>query len=187
MGKVRAAGRVGSDFLSVIAGRVGSSRVNVWPGRVQEKWPVDNSAPDSVQLAHDGIPHTKTSVDLRCGITFRVNVWPKVSEFHHMFNSLTVHWNHLWSWTGTDILEFGFQPVCVQTPLCWPSPRSSRVHYSNSLGLKWAAQHHLRSPCLWNESQRLQYQSYPGTSVTASPSTSQWQSRINPERVYSPV
>ena len=42
-GKGRAAGRVGSDFLSTIAGWVGSGRVNVSPGRVQEKWPVDNS------------------------------------------------------------------------------------------------------------------------------------------------
>ena len=33
-GKGRAAGRVGSDFLTVIAGRVGSGRVNVSPGRV---------------------------------------------------------------------------------------------------------------------------------------------------------
>ena len=38
MGKGRAVGRVGSDFLSAIAGRV-----NVSPGRVREKWPVDNS------------------------------------------------------------------------------------------------------------------------------------------------
>ena len=36
-GKGRAAGRVGSDFLSAIAGRVGSGRVNVSPGRVGSK------------------------------------------------------------------------------------------------------------------------------------------------------
>ena len=41
MGKDRAAGRVGSDFLSAIAGRVGSTFSS---GRVQEKRPVDNSA-----------------------------------------------------------------------------------------------------------------------------------------------
>ena len=39
----RAAGRVGSDFLSAIAGR---GWVNVSPGRVQEKWSVDNSVLD---------------------------------------------------------------------------------------------------------------------------------------------
>ena len=42
-GKGRAAGRVGSDFLSAIAGRVGSTFRRVDSGRVQEKWPVDNS------------------------------------------------------------------------------------------------------------------------------------------------
>ena len=36
-GKGRAAGRVGSDFLSAIVGRVGSGRVNVSPGRVGSK------------------------------------------------------------------------------------------------------------------------------------------------------
>ena len=51
-GKGRAAGRVGSDFLSAIAGRVGSGRVGstlrrVGSGRVREKWPVDNSEVDS--------------------------------------------------------------------------------------------------------------------------------------------
>ena len=43
MGKGRAAGRVGSDFLSASAGRVGSTFRRVGSGRVQEKWPVDNS------------------------------------------------------------------------------------------------------------------------------------------------
>ena len=36
-GKGRAAGRVGSDFLSAIAGRVGSTFHQVGSGRVQEK------------------------------------------------------------------------------------------------------------------------------------------------------
>ena len=36
-GKGRAAGRVGSDFLSAIVSRVGSGRVNVSPGRVRSK------------------------------------------------------------------------------------------------------------------------------------------------------
>ena len=44
MGKGRAAGRVGSDFLSAIAGRVGSGHRFAGSGRVQEKLPVDNSA-----------------------------------------------------------------------------------------------------------------------------------------------
>ena len=44
-GKGRAAGRVGSDFLSAIAGRVGSGQRFTGSGRVQEKWPVDNSVP----------------------------------------------------------------------------------------------------------------------------------------------
>ena len=82
---------------------------------------------------------------------------------------------------------FWFSASLRANPLCWPSPRSSQVRYPNFLGLKWAAQHHLRSLCLWNESQRLQYQSCPDTNVTASPSTSQWRSRIDPERVCSPV
>ena len=42
-GEGRAAGRVGSDFLSAIAGRVGSTFRRVGSGRVQEKWPVYNS------------------------------------------------------------------------------------------------------------------------------------------------
>ena len=37
IGKGRAAGRVGSDFLSAIAGRVGSGRFNASPGRVGSK------------------------------------------------------------------------------------------------------------------------------------------------------
>ena len=42
-GSGRGSGRVGSDFLSVIAGLVGSTFRRVGSGRVQEKWPVDNS------------------------------------------------------------------------------------------------------------------------------------------------
>ena len=42
-GKGRAAGQVGSDYLSAIAGRVGSTFRQVGSGRAQEKWPVDNS------------------------------------------------------------------------------------------------------------------------------------------------
>ena len=48
-GKGRAAGRVGSDFLSAIAGRVGSTFRRVGSSRVQEKWPVDNSALHTAQ------------------------------------------------------------------------------------------------------------------------------------------
>ena len=46
-GKSRAAGRVGSDFLSAMSGRVGSTFRRVGSGRVQEKWPVDNSGLES--------------------------------------------------------------------------------------------------------------------------------------------
>ena len=42
-GKGRAAGRVGSNFLSEITGRVESGQRFAGSGRVQEKWPVDNS------------------------------------------------------------------------------------------------------------------------------------------------
>ena len=42
-GKGRAAGRVGSEFLSAIAGRVGSTFRRVRSGRVQDKWHLDNS------------------------------------------------------------------------------------------------------------------------------------------------
>ena len=46
-GKGWAAGRVGSGQTFCQQSRVGSGRVNVSPGRVQEKWPVDNSGPES--------------------------------------------------------------------------------------------------------------------------------------------
>ena len=39
-GKDRAAGRVGSDFLSTYAGRVGSGRVDVSPGRIKKSGPL---------------------------------------------------------------------------------------------------------------------------------------------------
>ena len=47
----RGSGRVGSDFLSVIAGRVGSTFRRVGSSRVQEKWPVDNSDLASASVA----------------------------------------------------------------------------------------------------------------------------------------
>ena len=49
--KGRAASRVGSDFLSAIAVRVGSGQRFGGSGRVQEKWPVDNSDIQSLDIA----------------------------------------------------------------------------------------------------------------------------------------
>ena len=104
MGKGRAAGRVGSDFLSTIAGRVGSTFLRVGSGRVKEKWPVDNSV-----LAASVVREDRMLRKAWMWKYVNVNVTDTISWQGHHDRIMQLNWLYC-------------RGICQMTPLkMWPN------------------------------------------------------------------